>query len=183
MANYNAAFISAEDVVVLKIIKYKHGERIIFQDPESFESTNYNACLNACGGAVAFCKMAGLMPQMNAQERVAPQNAEVCQLLIGVKTIIPKDSYLECNEQQAQKALDIYVLMRGDAPEFTFMGWTTKAQLFSQENRVNYADIRPGGRGFGYRMHFSRLTESLALTDLVTQKGTRKDDTSTNARG
>jgi hypothetical protein len=164
---------STEDVVVLKVTKNKHEMIINFQDPENFECPS----VNAYGGAYAFCKMNGIEPQMYAQEPVGPQDDEdeTYQLFIGVKTILPKDSYLDCNEQQAQKALDIYVLIRGNNPTFTYMGWATKAQLLSQENRVSYADIMPGGRGLGYRMHVSRLTESINLSDLVTQKSTRKD--------
>lgn len=139
--------------------------RTNFQDsPEKFESTIFNAYC----GEMAFGKMSGLYPQFNADRNTLPQDFGENGWLMDIKTIISGYQFLDCNEQQIKKKIDMYVLMIGEIPRFVFKGWATKKELFSPENRVKHADIRKGGYGFGYMMHFRRLTKTLWLPDYDT---------------
>ena len=101
------------------------------------------------GGELAFCRMAGIEPDLSIEPGVRP--AVDCVLSDGrtvdVKTSFRNDAPLRAKPKPGATLPDLYALMVGAFPAFRFAGTIESARLIRQENwkktKYDHAFVMP----------------------------------------
>ncbi len=109
--------------------------------------------INAIGAEIAFAKLVNIYPDLE----IHPQSLTWDCTLLGKKIDVKQTESLSNNLitklNKKDSPIDIYVLMCGKVPEFTFKGWTTKKKFINDNN------IRNLGYGDTYFLHQSELNQ------------------------
>lgn len=77
---------------------------------------------------------------------------------VDIKTTVYKNGKLIVRCGKEKKIVDVYVLMTGVFPTFTFCGWISYAEIIKTENIVNL------GWGNAYTLHQNKLKQELIIS-------------------
>lgn len=116
---------------------------------------------NGFGAELAFCKLCGILFDSSTVEKESHFNKVDATLndgtCIDVKTTVYKSGKLIVRTGKEEKIVDVYVLMTGSFPSFTFRGWATYEEIIKQENMENL------GWGNAYSLSQGRLNKILTI--------------------
>ena len=115
--------------------------------------------LNGFGAEFAFCKLCGIPFDSSTVERESHFSKVDATLpdgrAVDVKNTIYRNGKLIVRTGKEEKTVDIYVLMTGKFPDFTFSGWA------SYEEIIQPGKIENLGWGDAYSMSQTDLNKEL----------------------
>jgi hypothetical protein len=118
---------------------------------------------NGFGAELAFCRLCETTFDSSTIERESHFDKIDATLpdgtLIDVKTTVYKNGKLIVRHGKEKKVVDIYVLMTGTFPTFTFCGWASYEEIIKIENIDNL------GWGDAYCLPQNRLNKELKIVE------------------
>ena len=118
---------------------------------------------NGFGAELAFCRLCGITFDSSTIEKENHFSKVDATLpdgtSIDVKTTVYKNGKLIVRHGKEKKVVDIYVLMTGTFPTFTFCGWASYAEIIKIENTENL------GWGNAYSLSQSKLNQLLTIQE------------------
>lgn len=95
--------------------------------------------LEGVAGELAFCKLFNVMPDMSVGARSAIDKTDKGDALVenttvDVKTTRKRDTKLIVGQNKKYNDVELYALMLGEFPNYTFLGFTSKKFLMQDIN-------------------------------------------------
>jgi hypothetical protein len=121
--------------------------------PQSVEETD----LEGICGEFAFCKAMNLYPDMSINTRSGGYDILMNGLRVDVKTTKYKNGKLLAAKTKKISDSDLYVLVIGERPSYTVVGWCKSEDLIKNSNLVDL------GYGLTYCLFKEKLTSIATL--------------------
>jgi hypothetical protein len=117
----------------------------------------YDMEVNGIGAEIAFCKAANVYPDLTVATAANTRPVHDCVLndkTWDVKTTTRKDGQLLVRKYKADegKLSDYYVLVTGEMPEYTVVGYANKDKIIHRRNLIDL------GYGLTYALPQNQLT-------------------------
>lgn len=100
---------------------------------------------------LALCRLLNVYPDLTIGPRQGGHDLVWGGFTIDVKQTTYENGHLVATLTKADRSCEMYALMTGTLPTFTFRGFATKEQLCAAQN------VRDLGRGKGYVLEQSKL--------------------------
>ena len=166
LKRYTKHILSEEDQATIKTM----AETISKQKREEFQKVRfdkdmpfYDMNLNGFGAELSFCRLCNVPFDSSTIENANHFNMPDCIVepygIIDVKTTKYKTGVLLAGKHKKESKANAYALMVGSFPEYVFMGWAYKEELFKEEN------LRDLGKGTSYCLSQDRLRHILVCTN------------------
>ena len=117
--------------------------------------------INGVGGEFAFCKACGVWPDLTVTPRSGGHDAVVFGTRFDVKTTKVPDGRLLAPIHKATDAVDAYVLVVGELPQYRIVGWAWSNELLFHGNKIDL------NHGTHYGMNQSRLRPFSLLLEIL----------------
>jgi hypothetical protein len=118
---------------------------------------------NGFGAELAFCKLCEIEFDSSTVEKESHFNKVDAVLpdgtTVDVKTTVYRTGKLIVRHGKEQKVVDIYVLMTGTFPTFTFCGWSSYEQIIKEDNTENL------GWGNAYSLTQDKLNKVITIKE------------------
>jgi len=133
--NPNRITLADTEVFVVEALAKKRTEindennvpRIILTgDPVEFEK-------QGCGAEFAFAKFANIYPDLEVRRRKRPYDCILGKFLVDVKQSKYSTGRLMVHTTAKPGEVDVYVLLRGELPTFTVIGWCYFEEVYRRE--------------------------------------------------
>lgn len=121
----------------------------------------YETDLEGICGEFALCKMLNLYPDMSIHSRSGGHDILLNGKKIDVKTTKYKTGKLLAVKNKKADSADIYILLIGKRPSYTFAGWSFNYELLSEDNLCDL------GYGFTYGLDQRDLKNLSQLLDNI----------------
>ena len=111
--------------------------------PQSDEATDKEGM----GGEIAFCKLFNVYPDLSIEVKSSAQGTDKGDCIlhvvgngtVDVKTTIYPDGKLLAAPWKSKEGVDLYALMTGKFPTYTFKGFMTSADLMVEERYKTFS--------------------------------------------
>jgi len=123
--------------------------------------SNHLTDLEGIGSEFAFCKLFNLFPDLTVGARKGGHDCLITDdyFRVDVKATKYKTGRLLARTSKTMEDADLYALMIGEFPTYSFVGWAWNYQLLKEENIMNL------GHGNGYALTQEELNPSHQILD------------------
>lgn len=141
-------------------LRYTNARILGKQNGKIGPQSNFMTDFSGMCGELAFCKMIGIYPNLDAKEPDVPYDYRVGMYTIDVKTTSYKTGCLLSRADKEYNGVDIYVLMIGSPldGEYRFGGFASSDELRNQDNI---------GEKFQGRSYYMEQKDLAPLSDLI----------------
>jgi len=123
--------------------------------------SNHLTDLEGIGSEFAFCKLLNLFPDLTVGARKGGHDCMMFSHKVDVKATKYKTGRLLARTSKAMEDSDLYALMIGEFPTYTFAGWAWNHELLKEENIIDL------GHGKGFALSQDQLNSSANLVNLI----------------
>ncbi|MHA1469125.1 MAG: hypothetical protein ACTSSP_01040 [Candidatus Asgardarchaeia archaeon] len=146
-----------EQAIVKKVaqLRYESNRKAGVHDAKMGGQSNAITDIDGFGAELAFCKLCNLYPDFSIEPRKGGYDVLLDDNRIDIKQTSYKTGRLLGYIKKEKNDVDIYVLMVGELPTYTFVGWVYCNDLISEDN------ITDLGYGKTYALQQDDLNHSL----------------------